>query len=122
MGVTELVGTILLSSTGGIVLKTGIQNLLNRRKLGADVEKTDADTASVLSKTALELLQPLRDQVKDLKDQLVEANAQLDRVKVKADHLEQQLDECHAHRRRDEQTIHELRSAARSSPSRRELP
>jgi predicted nucleic acid-binding Zn-ribbon protein len=70
MTLTELVGTILLSGTGGVVLKTGIENLLNRRKLGAETDKVDADAASVLSKTALELVEPLGRRIKELEGEV----------------------------------------------------
>jgi hypothetical protein len=55
MGVTEVVGTILLSGTGGAVINTGVQNLLNRRKLGADTDKVEIDAADVVTKAALVL-------------------------------------------------------------------
>lgn len=90
-------GSLLLSGGFGAVLATIVAAVINRRKLGAD-------TASILSKTAIELVQPLRDRVKELEEQL-------DRVGAKATALERALDDCRDNNRRkdDELAVHRRR-------------
>lgn len=96
-------GQLLLGGGVGAILATLINALVNRRKLGAD-------TASVLSKTALELIQPLRDQIKEL-------NSQLDRVTVKANNLELRLDDCTAANVAKDEQIALLRARPPVTPS-----
>lgn len=92
----------LLAGGGGATLVAGYQAIRDRRKVGAEAEKIDADAAAVLSKTALDLLQPLKDQVKDLTEQL-------ERVKAKATDLEQRLDDCRISNREKDEQIYVLR-------------
>lgn len=99
----------LLAGGGGATLVAAVQAFLDRKRVGAETEKLDADAAAVLSKTALELLEPLRKQVADLRQELGEATEQLDRVKSKADDLERQLDTCRASNRAKDEQIHALR-------------
>jgi hypothetical protein len=72
------IGSLLVGGGGVTVIVTGVQVLVNRRKLGAD-------TASVLSKAATNLVQPLSDQidrlekkVKDLEDRVASMTVELD--------------------------------------------
>lgn len=98
----------LMAGGGGAILGSIVQAIVNRRKLGAETESAEADTAAVISKTALQLLQPLRDQVRDLTEQL-------DRVKGKAEDLEQRLDDCKRSNRVKDDQIYELRRARATS-------
>jgi predicted RNase H-like nuclease (RuvC/YqgF family) len=93
-------GTALISGGGGTVLASVIGAIRERRKLGADVNKTEADAASVLSEAATALVEPLSRRIRDLEDQL-------DRVKGKANALEDQLDACRASNRAKDQQLRE---------------
>jgi type II secretory pathway component PulM len=64
------VGQILIGCGLGAVLVAVINAFVQKRKLGAD-------TAQVLSKTALELVQPLRDRIHELEDEVVALRAQV---------------------------------------------
>lgn len=108
MEVTELVGTILLSGTGGVVLKTGIENLLNRRKLGAETDKVDADAADVVTRTALALVEPLGRRIRELEDEV-------DELRSRVREATQELDDCRAIGRRQAAEIQRLRQPRSST-------
>lgn len=78
-------GELMMSGVAGGILATIISLFVNRKKLGAD-------TAAVLSETAMELLPPLRSEIKELRAEIVELRA---RVRETTDELET----CRAGRR-----------------------
>jgi len=88
------------SGIGGILLAI-VQAVVQRRKLGADTAKTDADATSVLTAAAVALVAPLNAQIKGLEEQL-------DRVKTKTNELEAQLDASHARESAKDALIAEL--------------
>lgn len=106
---------LLLASGGGAVLLFTVQAFVNRRKLGADTDKAEAEAAAIISKTAMELLQPLREQVRNLTGQVGDLTEQLGRVQEKAEDLEQNLDACRASNRAKDEQIYMLRRARAST-------
>ncbi|TFV90378.1 hypothetical protein [Blastococcus sp. CT_GayMR16] len=113
MPLGDYIGPMLTSGAVFSVVTVAVQNFSQRRKLGAETEKTDADTADILSKTALALVEPLGKRIKELEEQL-------DRVQQKAESLEQQLDECRTSNRAKDEQIWMLRRTRASNE--RELP
>lgn len=87
-------GQLLIGGGFGAILVALVQALFNRRKLGAD-------TAAVLSETALELVQPLRSEIKTLRAEIVELRARVQETT-------QDLDACKASNRVKDALISEL--------------
>lgn len=91
------VGELLIGLGGGGVVGTAISAVLQRRKLGAD-------TAAVLSKTALELVEPLKERIDELQDEV-------DTLRTKVRETTQELDDCRAESRAKDHRIRELEDA-----------
>lgn len=62
---------------GGATLVAGVQAVLSRRKIGSEAERTDADAASILSKTAMELVEPLGKRIKELEAEVGDLRRQV---------------------------------------------
>lgn len=92
-------GQILVGCGVGAVVVAIVNAFVSRRKLGAD-------TAQVLSKTALELVQPLRDRIHELEDEVSALRAQ-----VRAATTE--LRACHQQLEARDATIRQLRATRR---------
>jgi predicted RNase H-like nuclease (RuvC/YqgF family) len=105
MGLTELVGTVLLSGTGGAVIKSGVESLLNRRRLGADVEKVDADAADVVTRTALSLVEPLGRRIKELETEVDGLRAQVRQAHAELRQASSELEACRSSERAKDRAI-----------------
>lgn len=101
MGPAEVVGTVLLSSTFGVLVKTVYDSIVNRRKLGADTDKVDADAADVVTKAALALVEPLSKRIHELEDEV-------ETLRSKVREATQELDSCHDRERAKDRKILEL--------------
>lgn len=97
-------GTVLVSGGGAGVLGTAITAFVSRRKIGADIGRTEADAVSVLSKAAADLVEPLSRRIHELEDEVKTL-----RTAVAAAVVE--LDSCRARER-------DLRIALRSRDDR----
>lgn len=61
----------LLVGTGlGGILASVVNAVINRRRLGADADKVDAEAADVVTKTALTLVEPLRKRIGELEQEV----------------------------------------------------
>lgn len=86
-------GELLIGLGAGGVLVAALQAFISRRKLGAD-------TAAVLSKTAIDLVKPLSDRIHELEEEV-----EMLRTKVRA--AAQELDDCRTASRTKDYRIRE---------------
>lgn len=104
----ELIGTILLSGTFGAIVKEVVQSLLNRRRLGADADKIDAEAekavaegADVVTKAALALVEPLSRRIHELDNEV-------ETLRAKVRETTQELETCRVQGRAKDRRIREL--------------
>lgn len=100
MNPVELVGTVLLSSTFGVLARTVYDSVVNRKKLGADTEKVDAEAADVVTKAALALVEPLSRRIH-------EVEGQVEKLRDKVQETTNELDACRAASRAKDSRIRE---------------
>lgn len=91
LSVYELIFTVLTSGSILTFLGIIVNNYFQKRKVAAEVRHLGADSASVVSATAISLLEPMRKQLKEMQDSLDETRGELKQAQKQAIELRNEV-------------------------------